>query len=144
MKVKSYLKYLDNIIIGKDKMRTAKDIIAEIFEELLDEEKNFRIREFKTRIPYVRKKLREMDLKLLSLRDNGEMRYSLATEENMEQIFKQFIKEKKRKVLSNERYNEDLVIIEKSKLLPQRVLLQLKSDKPITSQPLLEDSNGNG
>jgi len=81
-----------------------------------------------------------MDLKLLSLRDNGEMRYSLATEENMEQILKQFIKEKKRKVLSNERYNEDLVIIEKLKLLPQRVLLQLRSDKPIASQPLLEDS----
>ncbi|GAI93824.1 unnamed protein product, partial [marine sediment metagenome] len=58
-------------------------------------------------------------------------------------IVKQFIKEKKREVLSDERYNEDIAIIEKSKLLPQKVLLQLKSDKPVTSQLLLEDLNAN-
>ncbi|MBA7579085.1 hypothetical protein ES695_08850 [Candidatus Atribacteria bacterium 1244-E10-H5-B2] len=150
MKVKKYLKYLDNIIVGKDKMRTAKEIIAEIqemtieqFEGLSIEEKNSMIREFKSKIPYIRIKFRRQDLKLLSQTDNGEMRYSLATAENKEKIVKQFIKEKKRRFLSDERYNEDLSIIEKSKLLPQRVLLQLKSDKPVNSQLLLEDLNAN-
>ena len=151
MRTKRYLKYLDNIIVGKDKMRTAKEIIAEIqemtieqFEGLSIEEKNSMIREFKSKIPYIRIKFRRQDLKLLSQTDNGEMRYSLATAENKEKIVKQFIKEKKRRVLSDERYNEDLAIIEKSKLLPQRVLLQLKSDKPVTQQLLLEDLNVNG
>ena len=151
MRTKRYLKYLDNIIVGKDKMRTAKEIIAEIqektieqFEKLSIEEKNSMIREFKSKIPYIRIKFRRQDLKLLSLIDNGKMGYQLATAENKEKIVKQFIKEKKRRVLSDERYIEDLAIIEKSKLLPQRVLLQLKSDKPVTQQLLLEYLNVNG